>query len=284
MQAPRALLGPAGCVPAPPGAGRRSPATVAAGAAPSASPPLPAHPPTHPCPASSTHTTDRVRNGEWLGATGKPLTNIVAIGIGGSYLGPAFVHTAMQFDEGCKSSARGRCARARRGGRRRSAQPDGRGGVCVAGGLPCCTAPPAEHHTRRRRLTLRHECMLTLIAPPALSIPCAPPLAAGSCASWPTSTRWTWPRRSTAWTRVRFKACRASTAAPRLLLEERAGPGAGAGGQAGWVGGLAEVSAPAHPCPLHPRSTRPAAETTLVIVISKTFTTTETMLNARTVR
>ena len=35
--------------------------------------------------------SDRVRSGEWLGATGKPLTTVVAVGIGGSYLGPEFV-------------------------------------------------------------------------------------------------------------------------------------------------------------------------------------------------
>lgn len=39
--------------------------------------------------------TDKVRNGEWLGATGKPINNVVAIGIGGSFLGPLFVHTAL---------------------------------------------------------------------------------------------------------------------------------------------------------------------------------------------
>ena len=33
----------------------------------------------------------------------------MAIGIGGSYLGPLFVHTAMQFDEQCKDRASGRC-------------------------------------------------------------------------------------------------------------------------------------------------------------------------------
>lgn len=37
----------------------------------------------------------------------------VAIGIGGSYLGPLFVHTAMQFDEQCKDLGRGRCAAGR---------------------------------------------------------------------------------------------------------------------------------------------------------------------------
>ena len=30
-----------------------------------------------------------------MGVTGKPLTNVVAIGIGGSALGPLFVHTAL---------------------------------------------------------------------------------------------------------------------------------------------------------------------------------------------
>lgn len=52
--------------------------------------------------------TDRVRSGTWLGATGKPLTDVVAVGIGGSYLGPLFVHTALQFDEKCKRQAAGR--------------------------------------------------------------------------------------------------------------------------------------------------------------------------------
>lgn len=38
----------------------------------------------------------QVRKGEWLGVTGKPLTDVVAIGIGGSFLGPLFVHTALR--------------------------------------------------------------------------------------------------------------------------------------------------------------------------------------------
>jgi glucose-6-phosphate isomerase len=37
-----------------------------------------------------------VRKGEWVGVTGKPLRNVVAIGIGGSFLGPLFVHTALK--------------------------------------------------------------------------------------------------------------------------------------------------------------------------------------------
>ena len=44
--------------------------------------------------------TNRVRSGEWLGATGKPLKDVVAIGIGGSFLGPLFVHTALRCSPG----------------------------------------------------------------------------------------------------------------------------------------------------------------------------------------
>ena len=51
---------------------------------------------------------DKVRSGEWLGVTGKPLTDVVAVGIGGSYLGPLFVHTAVQFNQECKEAAAGR--------------------------------------------------------------------------------------------------------------------------------------------------------------------------------
>jgi len=36
----------------------------------------------------------RVRSGEWRGYTGKPITDIVNIGIGGSGLGPKMVATA----------------------------------------------------------------------------------------------------------------------------------------------------------------------------------------------
>lgn len=41
--------------------------------------------------------SERVRSGELRGATGKNLTNIVAVGIGGSYLGPEFVHEVSFF-------------------------------------------------------------------------------------------------------------------------------------------------------------------------------------------
>lgn len=40
--------------------------------------------------------SNKVRSGEWRGVTGKPLTQVVAIGIGGSFLGPLFVHTALR--------------------------------------------------------------------------------------------------------------------------------------------------------------------------------------------
>ena len=42
--------------------------------------------------------SNRVRNGTFKGYSGKPLTNVVVIGIGGSYLGPEFVYEALRFD------------------------------------------------------------------------------------------------------------------------------------------------------------------------------------------
>jgi glucose-6-phosphate isomerase len=38
----------------------------------------------------------RVLNRQFVGATGKPLRNVVSIGIGGSYLGPEFVFEALK--------------------------------------------------------------------------------------------------------------------------------------------------------------------------------------------
>lgn len=38
--------------------------------------------------------TKKIHQGEWLGLTGQPIKNIIAIGIGGSYLGPEFVAEA----------------------------------------------------------------------------------------------------------------------------------------------------------------------------------------------
>lgn len=40
--------------------------------------------------------SNKIRSGEWKGATGKALTDVVAVGIGGSFLGPLFVHTALR--------------------------------------------------------------------------------------------------------------------------------------------------------------------------------------------
>jgi len=52
--------------------------------------------------------TEKVRSGEWVGATGKPLTNILSIGIGGSYLGPEFVFEALKTDKDASTASKGR--------------------------------------------------------------------------------------------------------------------------------------------------------------------------------
>ncbi len=51
---------------------------------------------------------DDVRSGRRRGATGKRLTHVVAIGIGGSYLGPEFVAEALRTDPACAEAAKGR--------------------------------------------------------------------------------------------------------------------------------------------------------------------------------
>ncbi|WCJ35167.1 Glucose-6-phosphate isomerase cytosolic [Euphorbia peplus] len=52
--------------------------------------------------------SERVRSGSWVGATGKPLIDVIAVGIGGSFLGPLFVHTALQTDPEASKYAQGR--------------------------------------------------------------------------------------------------------------------------------------------------------------------------------
>jgi glucose-6-phosphate isomerase len=55
--------------------------------------------------------SERVRSGEHVGATGKPLTAVVSIGIGGSYLGVEFVYEALRKDIESESAAQGRSLR-----------------------------------------------------------------------------------------------------------------------------------------------------------------------------
>lgn len=52
--------------------------------------------------------SNKVRRGTWKGATGKALTDVVAIGIGGSYLGPEFVSEALRTDKQAAKAASGR--------------------------------------------------------------------------------------------------------------------------------------------------------------------------------
>ncbi|WP_370215907.1 glucose-6-phosphate isomerase [Idiomarina sp.] len=49
---------------------------------------------------------NQIRSGEWLGATGKPITDVVNIGVGGSDLGPQMASFALkEFDEAKSGSA-----------------------------------------------------------------------------------------------------------------------------------------------------------------------------------
>ncbi len=52
--------------------------------------------------------SENIRDGRLVGATGQKLTDVVAIGIGGSYLGPEFVYEAWRTEPGCAQAAEGR--------------------------------------------------------------------------------------------------------------------------------------------------------------------------------
>jgi glucose-6-phosphate isomerase len=52
--------------------------------------------------------TSEIRSGKRRGASGKPLRDVVAIGIGGSYLGPEFVNEALHTEPNCVIASAGR--------------------------------------------------------------------------------------------------------------------------------------------------------------------------------
>jgi len=52
--------------------------------------------------------TNKVRSGEFVGATGKELKNFVCVGIGGSQLGPEFVSEALRADAAAAKASSGR--------------------------------------------------------------------------------------------------------------------------------------------------------------------------------
>uniref|UniRef100_A0A7S3GQM9 Glucose-6-phosphate isomerase n=1 Tax=Spumella elongata TaxID=89044 RepID=A0A7S3GQM9_9STRA len=54
---------------------------------------------------------EKVRSGQWVGATGKAINTVVAIGIGGSFLGPEFVYEALRTDPEAAPQAAGRTLR-----------------------------------------------------------------------------------------------------------------------------------------------------------------------------
>ena len=55
--------------------------------------------------------SEKVRNGEFVGATGKELKNFVCVGIGGSQLGPEFVNEALRADAAAAKASEGRTLR-----------------------------------------------------------------------------------------------------------------------------------------------------------------------------
>ncbi|CAM9554214.1 unnamed protein product [Heterosigma akashiwo] len=87
---------------------------------------------------------EKVRSGEWTGATGKPLTTVIAIGIGGSYLGPDFLFEALKTDGRAAAAAAAAEVPGQRGPHRLRAL-HGRGGP---GDLPGAHREQDVHHGR----------------------------------------------------------------------------------------------------------------------------------------
>lgn len=58
--------------------------------------------------ADMRHFSNQVRADKITGVTGKPLKQVIAIGIGGSYLGPEFVYEALRTDKTAAKAAEGR--------------------------------------------------------------------------------------------------------------------------------------------------------------------------------
>lgn len=52
--------------------------------------------------------SEKVRSGEHVGVTGKKLTNVVSIGIGGSYLGVEFVYESIRNEANAAKASKGR--------------------------------------------------------------------------------------------------------------------------------------------------------------------------------
>ena len=52
--------------------------------------------------------SNKVRSGEWKGATGEKLTDVLCIGIGGSYLGVEFVYEALRTQPKAHEESKGR--------------------------------------------------------------------------------------------------------------------------------------------------------------------------------
>eukprot|EP01071_Lankesteria_metandrocarpae_P011218 Lankesteria_metandrocarpae@DN5423_c0_g2_i1.p1 len=55
--------------------------------------------------------SEEIRSGVKVGHTGKPLTSVVCVGIGGSYLGPEFVYEALKTSQTAAPKAKGRVLR-----------------------------------------------------------------------------------------------------------------------------------------------------------------------------
>ena len=204
----------------------------------------------------------QVRNGEWKGATGQNIQNVVAIGIGGSFLGPLFVHTALRTDQVLK-----RCTPA-------GVEPVAR--TSNSGGAMHCQSPCHLQHPVVRALGLidvprlnASRCLLSACSQigPCIWLPC-PPLAWLHSAH--TDRRLLTNDPSFAFTLLGNLRAWALHRAQNSANESK--------------GRTLRFLANVDPVDVARALNGLDPATTMAVVVSKTFTTAETMLNARTVR
>lgn len=141
--------------------------------------------------------TDKIRDGTWLGATGKPLTDVVAIGIGGSFLGPLFVHTALRTEQTAAEEV-GAILNPETAHAPSCLMPAS--SLCRSSWLPFSGAPARVYQAQLQETQPLHAVSaLRAVRAASDSEGAASPerqhmrrRRAGICASWPMWTRWTW--------------------------------------------------------------------------------------------
>ena len=193
----------------------------------------------------------RVRSGEWKGHTGKPIRNVVNIGIGGSDLGPVMAYEALRSLHAARPDVPLRLQRRRNGFRRGDARPDAEETLFIVSSKTFTTLETMTNAKSAREWALaqlgdesaiaKHFVAVSTNAQLVRSSGSTRPTCSASGTGWAGATRWT--RRSACrrcWRSARSSSRRCSAAFTRSTSTSARAAGAesaGADGPAGvWYG------------------------------------------------